>query len=94
MRKRREKKTPEMVITPQTKLAELLEAYPHLEQVLMELSPAFRRLQNPILRRTVARISTLQQVATVGGIKTHELVNILRRAVGQEEWKEETSDVN
>ena len=46
-----------MVISPKTKVGELLDAYPELESVLMEMSPAFEKLKNPILRRTVARVA-------------------------------------
>ena len=31
------------------------------------MSPAFEKLKNPILRKTVARVATLAQVAVVGG---------------------------
>jgi hypothetical protein len=47
-----------LIITPQTKVGELLDAYPELESILFELSPAFAKLKNPILRKTVARIAT------------------------------------
>jgi hypothetical protein len=72
------------IISPQTKVGELLDAYPELEKVLFELSPAFARLKNPILRKTVARIATLQQAAVVGKLKVDDLVNRLRKEVGQE----------
>jgi hypothetical protein len=39
-------------------------------------------LKNPKLRRTVARVTSLQQAALVGGIKMEDLVNRLRKAVG------------
>ncbi len=71
-------------ITPRIKVGELLEAYPHLMEILTSCSPAFARLKNPVLFRTVARISTLQQVAVVGGVKLDELVNRLREAAGQD----------
>jgi hypothetical protein len=54
------------------------------EKVLFELSPAFAKLKNPILRKTVARIASLQQAAIVGKLKVDELVNRLRKEVGQE----------
>ncbi len=74
-----------LIISPKTKIGELLDAYPQLESVLLDLSPAFAKLKNPILRKTVARIATLQQAAVVGGLKTDELVNRLRREAGQHE---------
>ena len=37
-------------ITPKTKVLELIEAYPHLEEVLIKHVPAFSKLKNPLLR--------------------------------------------
>jgi len=71
-------------ITPKTKVGELLEHYPQLEAVLLELSPAFASLKNPILRRTVAKVASLQQAAALGNMKIEELVNRLRSEAGQE----------
>ena len=42
------------LITPETKVGELLTHYPELEELLLQFSPAFATLKNPILRRTVA----------------------------------------
>ena len=80
----------ELTITPKTKIGELLRAYPHLEEVLIGLSPAFSKLRNPILRRTVANVATLQQVASIGDFKVEDLVNRLRRELGQEELSGES----
>lgn len=71
-------------ITPKTKVGELLDNFPQLEAVLLQISPAFASLKNPILRRTVAKVAALQQAAAIGGIKVEELVNRLRKEVGQE----------
>jgi hypothetical protein len=73
-----------MLVNPETKVGPLLDAHPELEKVLIGLSPEYRRLQNPILRRTVARVATLAQVAKVGGLAVPDLVNALRRALGQD----------
>ncbi|MDD4434532.1 MAG: DUF1858 domain-containing protein, partial [Parabacteroides sp.] len=48
------------------KVAELLNDYPEIEDTLLSLSPAFAKLRNPVLRKTVARVTTLQQAAKVG----------------------------
>lgn len=71
-------------ITPKTKVGELLDNYPQLEEVLLKLSPAFAGLKNPILRKTVAKVASLQQAAVIGNIKVDELVNKLRNLAGQE----------
>ena len=69
-------------ITPETKVGELLEAYPELEETLVGLAPAFSKLKSPILRRTVARVATLAQAARVGGVEVRTLVGVLRQAAG------------
>lgn len=73
-----------LIITPRTKVYELLQAYPELEDVLVELAPVFKKLKNPVLRRTIARVTTLQQAAQVGEIPVHAMVNTLRQNVGQD----------
>lgn len=40
----------ELIITPKTKVLQLIEAYPQLEAVLIGYVPAFKKLQNPVLR--------------------------------------------
>jgi hypothetical protein len=73
-----------LIITPKTKVFELLQAYPELEALLIEMAPLFKKLQNPVLRRTIARVTTLQQAAQVGEIPVHSLVNALRNRIGQD----------
>jgi hypothetical protein len=75
----------QLEITPETKVGAFLENYPELEEFLMEMSPAFAKLRNPILRRTVAKIATLRQVAEIGGIPLATLINSLRSAAGSNE---------
>ncbi len=74
----------ELIITPKTKVLQLIEAYPQLEEVLIGYVPAFVKLKNPILRKTVARIATLQQAAAIGNIKVEDLINKLRKEIGQD----------
>ena len=74
----------ELVITPKTKVFDLLEAYPQLEEVLIDFAPPFKKLRNPVLRRTVGKIATLQQAASVGQVPVEDLINRLRKEVGQD----------
>lgn len=69
-------------INLQTKVANLLEAYPELENRLTELSPVFSKLKNPILRRTIAKVTNLGQAAEITGISPPLLIKELRSAVG------------
>jgi hypothetical protein len=56
-------------ITPATKVADLPDSWPELENVLIAQAPAFRRLRNPVLRRTVGRVATLELVAPSEPVK-------------------------
>ena len=69
-------------ITPDSKIGELLERWPELEAVLVDLSPHFQALANPVLRRTVAKVATLRQVSTVSGVPLGVLVEKLRAGAG------------
>ena len=71
-------------ITPDARLGDVLARWPELEGVLVGLSPHFAALQNPILRRTVAKVATLRQVSKVSGVELGVLVGTLRRAAGLE----------
>lgn len=72
-----------LIITPKTKIFDLLEAYPQLEDVLIAVAPPFKKLKNPVLRKTITKITTLSQASVIGGIKVEELINKLRAEVGQ-----------
>ncbi|MCK5839401.1 MAG: DUF1858 domain-containing protein [Bacteroidales bacterium] len=70
-------------ITPKTKIADLLIAYPEVENLLIEMAPAFAKLKNPVLMKTIARVTTLQQAALIGKVAVGEMVNKIRNFVGQ-----------
>jgi hypothetical protein len=69
----------QIIITPKTKVLQLIEAYPQLEDVLIAYVPAFKKLKNPVLRKTVAKIATLQQAASIGNVQVSDLINHLRK---------------
>ncbi|BDU77580.1 DUF1858 domain-containing protein [Mesoterricola sediminis] len=71
-----------MEITPQTRIGDLLDAHPGLEDTLVAAAPAFAKLRNPVLRATVARFATLAHAAQVSGVPLPELMGILRGALG------------
>lgn len=80
-------------ITPDLKIADLLAAYPELEDELVAIAPPFAKLRNPLLRRTVARITSLRQAASVGGVSLGAMIGRLRQAAGiAEQWHGEESN--
>lgn len=70
-------------ITPSVTVHKLLEAYPDLEEVLIGIAPPFKKLKNPFLRRSVAKVATIKHIASVGGIPLDVLIAQIREAVGQ-----------
>jgi hypothetical protein len=72
-----------LAIGPETTVGALLEAYPEVEGVLVEMAPAFAKLRNPVVRRTVAKIATLEQAAKIGGIRLQAMILRLRNVTGQ-----------
>ena len=79
-------------ITPSLTVHALLEAYPELEDVLIGMAPPFKKLRNPLLRRSVAKVATLKHASSVGNVPLNELVDKLRDAVGQPLSTESYSD--
>jgi hypothetical protein len=74
-----------MDIQANSKLFDVLNAYPDLEPKIIGLAPPFKNLKNPVLRKTVGKLATIEKIARIGNIEVRELVNTLRREVGQKE---------
>jgi hypothetical protein len=91
---RNPKSMSKLQITPETRIGEFLENYPEHEELLISLSPAFGKLKNPVLRRTIGRVATFQQVAVVGNIPLETIINSLRKAAGQNQTEEIMSTNN
>ncbi len=70
-------------INPSTIVHDLLEVYPELEETLIGIAPPFKKLKNPFLRKTVAKVATMKHISSVGNVPLNELLNKLREAVGQ-----------
>jgi len=73
-----------MEITMETKIADLLNSRPDMKDILIAINPKFKKLNNPVLRRTLAKLASVKQAAVVGGMDALDLLNQLRVAVGQE----------
>ncbi len=62
-----------MKIDKNTKILELLERNPQLLDVLIGVSPEFRKLKNPLLRKTIGRFATLEHAAQTSGVAYDDL---------------------
>ena len=72
-----------MEINAATKIDELLEEYPFLEDFLVKLSPKFKGLKNPIMRKTIGKVATLSKVAGIGGLDLNKPANGQRCNTGR-----------
>jgi hypothetical protein len=81
-------------VTPETKVHDLLEAYPELEDALISIAPPFKKLKNPFLRKTVAKVATVKHISSVGNVPLNELLNKIRTSIGQEAKNDSYSDEN
>lgn len=70
-------------INPSTRVKDLLDAYPELEDTLIGIAPPFKKLKNPLLRKSVAKVATIKHISAVGGIPLNELIRKLQTATGQ-----------
>jgi uncharacterized protein involved in response to NO len=66
-------------LTPQTKVAEILERHPETLRVF--LRHGFSPLANPILRRTMARVVTIEQACRREGVELDSLIRELEECV-------------
>jgi hypothetical protein len=79
-----EKVPKELIITPDTKILDMITVYPQLEEKLIELAPVFIKLKSPFLRKTVARVTTIRQASVVGGLSLSDLIVSLRKEINQD----------
>ncbi|MDI6900937.1 MAG: DUF438 domain-containing protein [Anaerosomatales bacterium] len=57
-----------MRVTADTKIHDLLRQYPELIDFLVSYDPAFTKLRNPVLRKTVLRVATVGDAAQMAGV--------------------------
>ncbi len=63
-----------MRITEKTRIDALLKAYPFLLEFLVTLSPKFSKLKNPVMRKTVGKVATMRQAASLGDVSLEDLL--------------------
>jgi DUF438 domain-containing protein len=76
-----------MEISANTKIADLLKEYPFLEDFLVTLSPKFKGLKNPIMRKTIGKVATLSKVAGIGGLDLDDFLTALTKEINRQTGK-------
>ncbi|MDP4244115.1 MAG: DUF2249 domain-containing protein [Bacteroidota bacterium] len=64
------------------KISALLSQYPEALNALLEASPAFQKLRNPLLRKLMASRVSIEQAAHIGGIPVKTLLTLIEEACG------------
>jgi uncharacterized protein (DUF2249 family) len=82
-----------MKITKDDRIANIIKKYPGLIDVLVNYNPHFKLLKNPILRRTVAKLATVEKAAQVAGVSLRGLLKVLNSAAGYELTHEELRSI-
>jgi uncharacterized protein (DUF2249 family) len=72
---------------------QVLERYPELLEVLVSLSPAFRKLRNPLVHRVQSRLVTVAQAAQMAGLDPAVVVQRLNAAASGETASPPPADV-
>ncbi len=73
-----------MKIDKNVKILDLLEKSPYLIDVLVSISPEFRKLKNPLLRKTVGRLADLDHASKMSGVSYEELSAAIADAIEKE----------
>ncbi|MFV2082681.1 MAG: DUF438 domain-containing protein, partial [bacterium] len=73
-----------MKIDKNVKILDLLKESPYLIDVLVNISPEFRKLKNPLLRKTIGRLADLEHASKMSGVPFEELSGTIADAVEKE----------
>ena len=73
------------MITAQTNVKQALEEHPELKDVLIGLSGRLKKLNNPLVFKTVAKWATFADVARISGLSICQILHALNKALGTEQ---------
>lgn len=70
-----------IMITKDLKISKMLSDYPQTLDVLIKVSPHFKKLNNKILRKTFASRVTVEQAASIAGVDLYNLLFELNKII-------------
>jgi len=79
-----------MELNAKTKIDDLLKRFPFLEDFLISLSTRFKGLKNPIMRKTMGKVATLEMAASVSGLNIDKLVASLTAEIEKQSGQSAT----
>lgn len=72
------------MITKDMKVSDMLSKYPDTLNVLIKISPHFKKLNNKVLRKALASRVTVQQAASIAGVNLNNLLFELNKSINKE----------
>ena len=67
----------EYIITPETKISELIEMNPEAIEAIASINKHFRKLNNPFLRKTLAKRVSIRDAAKIGNVSVETFMKKL-----------------
>ncbi|MEA3559882.1 MAG: ferredoxin, partial [Candidatus Thermoplasmatota archaeon] len=71
-------------ILASSNIKDTLDNHPDLKGILMDLSPKFGRIQNPVVYNTMARFGTFKDASRVTGVSLCEILHTINKHLGTE----------
>lgn len=87
-----QKSSSHMIFTPDTVVYDAIKADPDTIDRLIAVSPTFRRLRNPVLRRVMGRLVTFRDAARIGGVTLEAVLTEVNQTPWNGETDEDTAD--
>ena len=72
-------------ILAKSNIKETLDKYPQLKDILINMSPMFKRMQKPALYNTLARFASFNDASKITGISICEILHVINKHLGVEE---------
>src|SRR5690606_9039454 len=72
------------MITKDMKISKMLAGFPQTLEVLINFSPHFKKLNNKVLRKTLAGRVNVEQAAGIAGVNLSDLMYELNRSVNND----------
>ena len=71
-------------VLAKSNIKEVLDRHPELMQVLINLSPKFKKMQNPLMYNTLARFATFRDAAKIVKLSVCEILHTINKSLGVE----------
>lgn len=77
-----------MELGPKTKINDLLSSYPFLLEFFLAKSPKYKLLQSPVSRKTIGKVASLAQAASIGGLPIDQLLSEIAAEIREKTGEE------